>query len=94
MFRRTAREPDRRGIFRSVVHQGNLGATSGIKSNEPSPICRSNQGPGILCSNAAEAHCALTYAMEFRDIIIVHELSDIEDSMPPWVSAFLKHIWS
>lgn len=31
---------------------------------------------------------------EFRDIIIVRELSDFGDSMPPWVSGFLKHIWS
>jgi hypothetical protein len=30
---------------------------------------------------------------EFRGITIVRGRSDIRDSMPPWVSGFLKHIW-
>jgi hypothetical protein len=30
---------------------------------------------------------------EFRDIVIVRDRAGIRDSMPPWVSGFLKHIW-
>jgi 8-oxo-dGTP pyrophosphatase MutT (NUDIX family) len=30
---------------------------------------------------------------EFCDIIVVRDLSDLTGRMPPWVTAFLRHIW-
>jgi 8-oxo-dGTP pyrophosphatase MutT (NUDIX family) len=31
---------------------------------------------------------------ELRDIVIVRDLSEINNSMPPWVIGFIDHIWS
>jgi 8-oxo-dGTP pyrophosphatase MutT (NUDIX family) len=80
----TAADLDADAGWSGVVDGPRIALMKVLQAREPAPALRER----------IRAHLAQEQEPELADMVIVRNLADLDARMPPFVTAFLKHVWS